>query len=195
MYFNQKKISPIILFIVVTLFIGIILFIIKLVTDNDDLVGVWNGVSIYSNNDYSTNHNNDNLNNNSNSNSNSNSNYYNGIYTGIKWQCVEFARRYLIVTHGITFSDVTSAFQIPDAKFTTLDGKKNIEVRNDLQVGSLIVCPKNYMANSVDGHVAVVSSITPNGITVVEQNYNNKNEINRFISRDDMRNTTILTVE
>ena len=195
MYFNQKKISPIILFIAVTLIIGIVLFIIKLVTDNDDLVGVWNGVSIYSNNDYSTNHNNDNLNNNSNSNSNSNSNYYNGIYTGIKWQCVEFARRYLIVTHGITFSDVTSAFQIPDAKFTTLDGKQNIEVRNDLQVGSLIVWPKNYMANSVDGHVAVVSSITPTGITVVEQNYDNKNEINRFISRDDMRNTTILTVE
>lgn len=189
MYFNQKKISPIILFIAVTLIIGIVLFIIKLVTDNDDLVGVWNGVSIYSNNDYSNNHNNDNLNN------NSNSNYYNGIYTGIKWQCVEFARRYLIVTHGITFSDVTSAFQIPDAKFTTLDGKQNIEVRNNLQVGSLIVWPKNYMANSVDGHVAVVSSITPNGITVVEQNYNNKNEINRFIRRDDMRNTTILTME
>ena len=191
MYFNQKKISPIILFIAVTLIIGIVLFIIKLVTDNDDLVGVWNGVSIYSNNDYSTNDNNNNLNNNN----NSNSNYYNGIYTGIKWQCVEFARRYLIVTHGITFSDVTSAFQIPDAKFTTLDGKQNIEVRNDLQVGSLIVWPKNYMANSVDGHVAVVSSITPTGITVVEQNYDNKNEINRFISRDDMRNTTILTVE
>ena len=189
MYFNQKKISLIILFIAVTLIIGIVLFIIKLVTDNDDLVGVWNGVSIYSNNDYSNNHNNDNLNN------NSNSNYYNGIYTGIKWQCVEFARRYLIVTHGITFSDVTSAFQIPDAKFTTLDGKQNIEVRNNLQVGSLIVWPKNYMTNSVDGHVAVVSSITPNGITVVEQNYNNKNEINRFIRRDDMRNTTILTVE
>ena len=189
MYFNQKKISLIILFIAVTLIIGIVLFIIKLVTDNDDLVGVWNGVSIYSNNDYSNNHNNDNLNN------NSNSNYYNGIYTGIKWQCVEFARRYLIVTHGITFSDVTSAFQIPDAKFTTLDGKQNIEVRNNLQVGSLIVWPKNYMTNSVDGHVAVVSSITPTGITVVEQNYDNKNEINRFIRRDDMRNTTILTVE
>ena len=189
MYFNQKKISPIILFIAVTLIIGIVLFIIKLVTDNDDLVGVWNGVSIYSNNDYSNNHNNDY------SINNSNSNYYNGIYTGIKWQCVEFARRYLIVTHGITFSDVTSAFQIPDAKFTTLDGKQNIEVRNDLQVGSLIVWPKNYMTNSVDGHVAVVSSITPTGITVVEQNYDNKNEINRFIRRDDMRNTTILTVE
>jgi hypothetical protein len=189
MYFNQKKIIPIILFIAVTLIIGLVLFIIKLVTDNDDLVGVWNGISIYSNNDYSNNHNNNNLNN------NSNSNYYNGIYTGIKWQCVEFARRYLIVTHGITFSDVTSAFQIPDAKFTTLDGKQNIEVRNDLQVGSLIVWPKKYMTNSVDGHVAVVSSITPTGITVVEQNYNNKNEINRFIRRDDMRNTTILTVE
>ena len=189
MYFNQKKISPIILFIAVTLIIGIILFTIKLVTNNDELVGVWNGVSIYSNNDYSNNHNNDNLNN------NSNSNYYNGIYTGIKWQCVEFARRYLIITHGITFSDVTSAFQIPDAKFTTLDGKQNIDVRNDLQVGSLIVWPKKYMTNSVDGHVAVVSSITPTGITVVEQNYNNKNEINRFIRRDDMRNTTILTVE
>lgn len=186
MYFYQKKISPIIFFTAVILIIFIILFIIKLMTD-DDLVGVWNGVSIYSNNRYSTNLN--------------NSNYYNGIYTGIKWQCVEFARRYLIITHGITFSDVTSAFQIPDAKFTrintinTINGKQNIGVRNDLQVGSLVIWPKDYMTNSPHGHVAVVSSITPTGITVVEQNYDNKNVLHRFIHRDNMNNVTIVTVE
>ena len=56
--------------------------------------------------------------------------YYNGIYTGIKGQCVEFVRRYLIMNNGVTFSDVDSAFQIPNAQFTTLNGL-HIKMKND----------------------------------------------------------------
>ena len=146
-----------------------------------DQIGVWNGVSVYSNKQYEFSKNNE-----------SNSNYYNGLYTGLKWQCVEYARRYLIITRGITFSNVTSAFEIPRAKFTTLDGTVVIPT-NKLHVGSLIIWPKYYETNSPDGHVAVVSYIKSRGVTVVEQNYNHKFN-HRFIPWNKIYNAIILTV-
>lgn len=141
----------------------------------DDQIGEWNGVSVYSNKRYE--------------NDEMVKNYYNGVFTGIKWQCVEYARRYLIITRGITFSEVTSAFEIPRAHFTTLNGD-NVIITNDLQEGSLIVWPG---INSPHGHVAVVSSILKNGVTVVEQNYSNNNFNHRFIPRHDMLKATIVT--
>jgi len=124
-------------------------------------------------------------------------NYYNGIYTGIKGQCVEFVRRYLIINHGVTFSDVDSAFQIPNAQFTTLKGSPNkgtpIKMKNDLKVGSIIVWQKNYEKNSPYGHVAIVSAITPTGITVKERNYND-NKFTRNIKQKDLKNVTILSL-
>jgi hypothetical protein len=119
-------------------------------------------------------------------------NYYNGIYTGIKGQCVEFVRRYLIINHGVTFSDVDSAFEIPDAEFTRLEGNP-IKMKNDLKVGSIIIFPKKYKNNSPDGHIAIVSAITPTGITVKERNYDN-NKFTRNIKQKDLKNVTILSL-
>ncbi|MDP2193741.1 MAG: hypothetical protein Q8K36_04385, partial [Alphaproteobacteria bacterium] len=36
------------------------------------------------------------------------------VKTGMKWQCVEYARRWLIQNKGLTFDDVTYAWQIWD---------------------------------------------------------------------------------
>ena len=44
-------------------------------------------------------------------------NYNNGYFTGIKWQCVEYARRYIQSVFGVTFSQVESAYEIPNAIF------------------------------------------------------------------------------
>ena len=33
-------------------------------------------------------------------------------YMGYKWQCVEFARRYLYLNHGMVFTDVGMAYEI-----------------------------------------------------------------------------------
>ena len=38
--------------------------------------------------------------------------YYDGIYMGYKWQCVEFARRWLYVNKGYIFNDVSMAYEI-----------------------------------------------------------------------------------
>ena len=142
----------------------------------DDQIGEWNGVSIYSNKHYK---NGENIN-----------NYYNGVFTGIKWQCVEYARRYLQITRGITFDNVDYAFQIPQANFTALNGK-NVQKTNDIKIGSLVIWPKYYKNNAPDGHVAVISSIHQNGIYVAEQNYDDKT-FPRFIDWNDLNNVTII---
>ena len=143
-----------------------------------DIIGSFNGVQSYSNSDNKIN----------------NSNYYNNIYTGIKWECIEYARRYLIINHNITFSSVDSAFEIPNAQFMTLNGEIIIPKKNNnLVIGSIIIFPKDYEYDSPDGHVAIISSVLSTGITIVEQNYND-NIFPRFISYNDLKNVTILNV-
>ncbi len=141
-------------------------------------IGSFNGVQLYSNQRDETNC--------------KDTYYYKGVYTGVKWQCVEFVRRYLIIKEGVTFSDVTSAYEIPNAQFTTLNGTP-IQTTRDLEVGSIIVWLKSYENNLPHGHVAIVSSITPLGITVVEQNYIDE-KLPRFIKTDELQNLTILSL-
>ncbi|MGL4566835.1 MAG: bifunctional glutathionylspermidine amidase/glutathionylspermidine synthase, partial [Halioglobus sp.] len=38
--------------------------------------------------------------------------FLDGVYMGYKWQCVEFARRWLYVNHGYVFDDVAMAYDI-----------------------------------------------------------------------------------
>ena len=136
-------------------------------------IGTFNGVPAYSNRKNGT--------------KKYGANYFN---TGIKWQCVEYARRYLQTTRGITFANVKGAFEIPRAKFSTLDGA-SVKKTNDLKVGSLVIWPKKYKKNAPYGHVAVVSKIKSNGIYVAEQNYDNKT-FPRFIDFADLKNVTII---
>jgi hypothetical protein len=143
-----------------------------------ELIGSFNGVNAYSNQQGLLN--------------SDETNHYNGIYTGIKWQCVEYARRYLIVRHGITFSDVNNAYEITRAKFTKLNGNSVI-MNNNVAVGSLIIWPQYYKTDGYEGHVAVVSSISAKGIRVAEQN-NDDNEFNRFIPFTDLQNVIFLSV-
>jgi glutathionylspermidine amidase/synthetase len=166
-----------ILLIIITIILAIIVYNFASRTYKfGDKIGTFDGVTAYSNQRDETN--------------SWSPNYYNGLYTGIKWQCVEFVRRYLQVKQGVTFSDVDSAFEIPNAQFTTLNGEL-IHMTNELKVGSIIVWPKGYEKSSLDGHVAIVSSVTPAGITVVEQNYID-NKFGRFIKKNELKNTTIL---
>ena len=143
-----------------------------------DIIGTFNGVQAYSNTDNKTN----------------DINHYNNIYTGLKWQCVEYVRRYLIINHNITFSNVNSAFEIPDAKFMTLYGEIIIpKLNNNLVIGSIIIFPKDYEIDSPDGHIAIVSSILSSGITVAEQNYND-NIFPRFIPYNELKNVKIINL-
>ena len=137
-------------------------------------------------------------------------NYNNGYFTGIKWQCVEYARRYIQSVFGITFSQVESAHEIPNAIFTRLEDNKIIKpsIYNKLDLlnhcldslsNCLIVWPKDYEPDSPHGHVAIIVSVSQDdksslsGLYVAEQNYDNNNYY-RFIPLSNINNVTIISI-
>lgn len=103
-----------------------------------------------------------------------------GTYTGIKWQCVEYARRWLLVNKGVVYGDVDIAADIWGLKYVTrLKDKAKLKMVNypdgsttKPRVGDLLIYAKAYLKT---GHVAVISSVDTKGhtIRVLEQNFNN----------------------
>lgn len=104
----------------------------------------------------------------------------NGIYYGIKYQCVEFSRRWLIHVYGITFDDVKTAydiFNLSHAVRMSDNNKilwKNIKNGSSLRpvVGSILVWDKDGKFKE-SGHVAIVTEVSDTWIRVAEQNVDN----------------------
>jgi threonine dehydratase len=107
------------------------------------------------------------------------------IYSGMKWQCVEYARRYLITKLGFTFKPVNNAVDIfMLSNVESIDGliiKKfksfkngdnsyfplNIPIVNDLIIWEINEPDVPY------GHVAVVLKVERDNIYIGEQNWSN----------------------
>lgn len=103
-----------------------------------------------------------------------------GTYTGIKWQCVEYARRWLLVNKGVVYGDVDIAADIWALDFVTRV-KDNVKLKlstypngnkDQPEVGDLLIYAKAYLKT---GHVAVISKIDSKSHTVqvLEQNFKN----------------------
>ncbi|XXQ30481.1 Peptidase C51 domain-containing protein [Plasmodiophora brassicae] len=100
-----------------------------------------------------------------------------GVFTGFQWQCVELARRYLVVNAGVAFDDVVNAYQIWD-----LDGVRRVAdgervawrrfangSRVRPEIGSLLIwSPAGFYEPT--GHVAVVVAVGDAFVDIVEQN-------------------------
>lgn len=130
----------------------------------------------------------------------SNPTYYNGVYTGLKYQCVEYARRWLVQVKGYTFDQVDHAYQIYNLKTVHMP-LDNIKVpflsipstSTDIQVGDLVIYRKSE--TFPHGHVAVVSKVSPSFVYLSEQNLNQKkwkNDYSRKISKDKLNDGTII---
>jgi len=100
----------------------------------------------------------------------------NGIYFGIKWECVEYARRWLITVHGLTFPSIPNAIDIWGLSYLIqlrtnhLVPFLSIPVSSDKipTIGDLLIygtCPLYP-----HGHVSVVVLVTPYYIGIAEQN-------------------------
>lgn len=103
--------------------------------------------------------------------------YLDGIRMGYKWQCVEFARRWLYVTQGYIFEDVPMAYDIFKLSFARrigdgaplplrafANGSKRLP-----QPGCMLIWNEGgEFVNT--GHVAIVTEVTADHIRVVEQN-------------------------
>jgi hypothetical protein len=103
-------------------------------------------------------------------------------YTGIKWQCVEYARRWLLVNKGAIYGDVDTAADIWNKidHLTEVSSNRTLPLESRTngsdkppQVGDLLVYASAYHGT---GHVAVVTHVDEaNGfIEVGEQNYSNE---------------------
>ncbi|RLU01140.1 glutathionylspermidine synthase family protein [Ketobacter sp.] len=107
--------------------------------------------------------------------------YVAGVYTGHKWQCVEFARRWLLVNRGYVFEDIAMAYdifylrqvkvvasgeQLPLASY--LNGSKHPP-----EVGCLMIW-QHGGEFEVTGHVAVVTEVTEHYVRIAEQNFDHK---------------------
>ena len=101
--------------------------------------------------------------------------YWNGIYTGIKYQCVELARRYYLIKYGLLFEEVRGAKEI-----ATLQTIYHMEHKRYVQwptysstglpmVGSLLLWDASEQFSY--GHVAIVTGIRQKYVEVIEQNY------------------------
>lgn len=101
------------------------------------------------------------------------------IASGLKWECVEYARRWLIDNKNVTFADVAYAYNIWDLKngerIDTNQSVPLLQFKNKIsktqpQIGDLLIYSTDL---TITGHVAVVVSVNSNSITIAEQNYFN----------------------
>lgn len=113
-------------------------------------------------------------------------NYKNeNIFSGMQWQCVEYARRYLITKLGVTFSSVNGAEDVFALKTveSIQDGKKykfktyknNFECQrsnNMPRVSDVIIWARNDH-DTPYGHIAVILKIEGDKIYIGEQNWSN----------------------
>lgn len=105
------------------------------------------------------------------------------IFTGLKWQCVEYARRYLILSNNITFGDIDSAYQIYDLKTASsvYDSKRTFKFmgypngsKEPPKKNDLLIFKKTK--DSPYGHVAVITNVnlSERYIEICEENNNQK---------------------
>lgn len=103
--------------------------------------------------------------------------YVNDEYMGYKWQCVEFARRYLYLNHGLVFTDVSMAYEIFSLRFLRqvvndailpLQAFKN-GGKQPPKVGSLLIWREGGEFHRT-GHVAIITEVLENKVRIVEQN-------------------------
>lgn len=108
-------------------------------------------------------------------------NNWEDTYTGIKWQCVEYARRWLLVHKGAVYGDVDIAADIWDKvdNLTHVATDRILPLESHLngskqppRVGDLLIYARAFHGT---GHVAVVTDVDyEKGIVEVgEQNYEN----------------------
>lgn len=104
------------------------------------------------------------------------------VYTGVKWMCVEFARRFWFVKYGVTFGSVETAADMWAE--TKSAGKPNGESRGVVprenggstkpRRGDLLIYDRAERDFLGAGHVAVIVEVKEKRIKVAEQNWDNR---------------------
>ena len=100
-----------------------------------------------------------------------------GIYMGYKWQCVEFARRWMYQNCGYIFDDVSMAYEIFNLRSVRdiasntrlpLHAFRNGSKRHP-EPGCLLIWDQGGEFEQT-GHIAIVTEVFPDKIRIAEQN-------------------------
>ena len=118
--------------------------------------------------------------------------HYNGdIYYGARYQCVEFARRWLVHTHGVTFGSVGMAYEIfPLPNVTRVSDSSAVPWTNvpngstTRPVAGCILIWNEGGEFKWTGHVAVVTAVSDSFVRVAEQNVHDMTGEGRDYSRE-----------
>jgi glutathionylspermidine amidase/synthetase len=127
------------------------------------ILGYLNGVAVHSNQNSDS----------------SQESYVGEFYAGIKWECVEFARRYYLKKYKLTFPEIKSAYELLKLDYF-FDIETQKLVRGSLskpgeipeKEGLIVVFPAN--GELKHGHVAILKKTTVQSLFLVEQNIKNK---------------------
>ena len=108
-------------------------------------------------------------------------NYIDGLYTGARWQCVEYARRYWLLKYSVLLRNIPMAFNIwtmKDVPVLPLKDDKVVPLRHypnggnvPPEVGDLLIYEKH--PEQFTGHVAVVVDVREDVVRIAEQNRDN----------------------
>ena len=101
-----------------------------------------------------------------------------GIYMGQKWQCVEFARRWLYLTRGVIFDEVAMAYDIFRLPYLrSVHGISRLPLRSFRngslhrpEVGGLLVWNEGGHFTTT-GHVAIITEVGEDYVRIAEQNF------------------------
>ena len=114
-----------------------------------------------------------------------------GIFLGIKGQCVEYARRWLLSVKGITFDSVPGAADLwnlheaIDIRSQQRVPFLSVPVTKQPKIGDLAIYDRHPLYPH--GHVAVVVYVSPERIGLAEQNISDekwKGKYSRYILTD-----------
>lgn len=103
--------------------------------------------------------------------------YVDGIYMGHKWQCVEFARRWLYLNQGWIFDEVGMAYEIFDLRFVRdVERRKRLPLhafrngsKRPPEPGCLLVWDAGGEFEHT-GHVGIVVEVLEDRVRFAEQN-------------------------
>lgn len=104
--------------------------------------------------------------------------YFHGIFLGFKWECIEFARRWLLMRKSCLFPNIRHASDIwtqlktlervTDGKQFSVINYPNGSTKKPKRDGFLVYHPSQSLPF---GHVAIICDVVPGYIRIAEQNY------------------------
>lgn len=107
--------------------------------------------------------------------------YIDGIYLGYKWQCVEFARRWLYLNKGYIFQDVGMAYEIFRLRYVRRLSDNTLLPLHSFINGSKRPPEKDCMLIWAEGgefehtgHISIVTEVLENSIRIAEQNVDHR---------------------